>query len=84
MKACAERPPADPACRLRQSTNETSQRAGELILEGIKLHKHSPCLCKDGNVFQITDGCMEILVARLDFSLLEGSAPARLFSSRLQ
>lgn len=38
---------------------------------GIKLHKHRPCLCRDGNVFQITDGCMEILVARLDFSLLD-------------
>lgn len=44
---------------------------------GIKLHKHSPCLCKDGNVFQITDGCMEILVARLDFSELDcwGAGP---------
>lgn len=49
---------------------------------GIKLHEHSPCLCKDGNVFQITDGRMEILVARLDFSLLGcrgSSRPTRHF-----
>lgn len=52
---------------------------------GIKLHEHSPCLCKDGNVFQITDGRMEILVARLDFSLLGcrgSSRPTRHFSKK--
>lgn len=80
--SCAKRPVPDPACQLRQSTNETSLRTVEPILEGNKATQAQPCLCRDGNVFQITDGCMEILVVRLDFSLPDcrGAGPTRRFS----
>lgn len=41
VKVCAE-PARDPACQLRQSTNETSLRAAELILEGNKAPQAQP------------------------------------------
>lgn len=42
VKARAERSAPDPACQLRRSTNETSLRAGEFIIEGNKATQAQP------------------------------------------
>lgn len=61
-----------------EPTAETSARL--LLAENKATGAQPPCLCKDGNVFQITDGRMEILVARLDF-LLAGCRESGRFSN---
>lgn len=71
--------------QLREPTSVTS---APLLLVGSKATgAQPPCLRKDGNVFQITDARMEILVARLDFSLAgcrrAGAARAALCEARL-
>lgn len=55
------------AFQLREPTTQTP--APLLLVENKRYGSAAPCLRKDANVFQITDGRMEILVARLDFSL---------------
>lgn len=43
------------------------------------LWERSPCLCKDGNMFQISDAHMEIVAVRLDLWLRDCRRPARHF-----
>lgn len=66
---------ASSAFQLRKPTAETS--APLLLVENKATGAQPLCLRKDGNVFQITDGRMEILVARLDFSLAGCRAPVQ-------